>query len=143
MVRCKGCQGECIARESKTERNPGRLFWACKDGWKSGCKAWNGWLSDKEVRERDDASYGGGSSSSSEGESDSLERKTKKGAEIYTCERCDKVLDLAHETANHIKRYQSSGISYAFGLTQEIRDELHEAFKSGEYVCERCLGNEK
>lgn len=42
---CKNCHMLLTARESKSERNSGRMFWSCAN---PACRnVWNGWLDDK------------------------------------------------------------------------------------------------
>lgn len=39
-VKCNACSADCIQRESNTDKNRGKKFWACT----KGCKVWNGWI---------------------------------------------------------------------------------------------------
>ena len=67
--------------------------------------------------------------------------KFTKAKSEYKCQRCEKILDLDHEVSNNLKRLQST-ISYIGALKNEIQKELLQAFKDGEYTCEKCLKNE-
>ena len=94
--------------------------WSCPEK----CKVWNGWNDDSSV-------------SPPKSKPTSSKPKTTE----YKCLRCEKILDLDHEVGNNVRRL-SVGMPYVGGLKNEIKKELLQAFKDGEYTCEKCLKNE-
>ena len=157
---CKECKTECLAKESRTEKNKGKKFWSCP----KRCKVWNGWI---------ESVNGGGQSNTSNTSNRSnmsnmdntvktapIKRKEpgagpskveptgqplpKKFMFSHYCVGCDKELDFDHEIQTHLKRYRN-GISTKFmnpTVELSVATELRESLTSGDYTCEECLGNE-
>jgi hypothetical protein len=147
--KCKSCKAPCIERQSNTDKNRGRKFWACQ----KQCKIWNGWLSDTPA-----ASTSTDTSSKSAPVPTTKPATTKRVAEsapttstkpmiklpkiAHYCQDCDKILDIDHEIDNNVSRY-SGTLKYPREILRlHLKSELQEVITSGEYTCEACLGNE-
>jgi len=66
----------------------------------------------------------------------------KKNLISYYCAKCDKVLDLEHEIQNNLSRLKNASTAIIQAHRLKLKSELQESFSSGDYICERCLGNE-
>jgi hypothetical protein len=149
-VKCT-CGAYCVERTSFTPKNKGKKFWACP----SGCKVWNGWVSDLPVPKKPSTvpavqkpSAENNSVTSSATIKRPAEKEVTSGSEFkvpkisYHCDKCDKILDIEHELDNNISRY-SGALNYPKEMLKlHLRSELQEAITNEEYTCEKCLGNE-
>ena len=60
----------------------------------------------------------------------------------YFCQRCEKKLEVEKELENNVRRLNCDQ-RYGYGCAAASKVELKEMMVDKEYVCEKCLGNER
>lgn len=115
---CPKCGNAAVQKKSTTEKNPGRLFWACLNR----CEGWIGWVDSVPVVVV------------------VVPATTKPPApvNVYKCERCAKVLDLDYETNVYIKSVTAT-VPYAQHLRSQVMGEFKSAMEDDEFVCAACV----
>lgn len=152
--RCPKCGMQCKERTSKTPKNFGKKFWACP----KNCEGWIGWVGESFTLPSQTKSRYNSSSDNKLAES-SKKRKIETAPTTqpqsshkpkipqafsitYHCIDCDKVLDIEHEIANHLRRYQINGEFPTDMISMNLKAEIQEAISNEDYTCEACQGNE-